>query len=89
MADRDNAVAELKALLEAQTKTLVGRLMRVEAAQENIGGRTGRSVSEAGADNVPEAEAAGSAASERRGGVETDSLLQAVGEVEIRGGTFA
>ena len=87
MAGQDSAVEESRVLIKAQTRNLVERLSRTEEAQGNRGGRIGKSACEDQA-SYPGEQAR--SASGRRGGVTIDSLLQAVGEVGIAGGsTFA
>lgn len=89
VADQDGAEINTRALLEVQTRVLGERLSLIKAAQEGIGGRMERSVSgdqPSYLDGPANRERAGPA-SGRRGGVTTDILLPAVGEVRIS--TFA
>ena len=83
----------MRALIEALKRALEERLSRVEAAQESRGARIRRSTSEDQASYLDDDAASGErvgSASGRRGGVNPDSLPQAVGEVGIVGGsTFA
>lgn len=94
--DQDHVVNELKALLEAQAATQARAseelLSRIEASRESTGGLEKGPVGgdwpsySTGADT---GERAGSSSS-HRGGVIVESLLRAVGEVQIaRGGSLA